>query len=129
MQLAEYLHPLNRESARHLTGEFVLYPVEVVKQLLFNPIISSNITGPLLVALKDYLQEALRVNSLIENAKLAIGAGQHLGSVGMPGVTAELLRKAFDTNATIGSFVTKVREVLPGKPRANFMARIISKFL
>ena len=110
MRLALLSHPVNRESARLTTGAFVAYPVTTAQRFLIEPVTTKTLPPSFVKSLQDYLLEALRINSLMQNAKLVIGAGQHLGSSGMPGSTTELLRKALDTDSTIEALIQSVLE-------------------
>ncbi len=108
LRLAMSSHPVNRESALQLTGAFVTYPVTTVQRLLLEPVTTKTLSTSFVKSLQDYLLEALRINSLIENAKLLIGAGQDLGSMGMAGNTTVLLRKALDAESTIEALIQRV---------------------
>ena len=113
MNLALLSHPANRESALQVTGAFVRYPVSTAERILFEPVTTKSLSPTFVNSLQDYLKEALRINSLIENAKLLIGAGQHLGASGMPGSTTQLLRKALDSESTIEALIEGVLMAMP----------------
>ena len=110
MRLALLSHPVNRESAMLTTGAFVEYPVTTAQRLLIEPVTTKALSPSVVKSLQDYLLEALRINSLMQNAKLVIGAGQHLGSGGMAGSTTDLLRIALDTDSTIEALIQSVLE-------------------
>ena len=113
LRLASLSHPVNRESALQLTGAFVTYPVTTAQRLLLEPVTTRTLSTSFVKSLQDYLLEALRINSLIENAKLLIGAGQDLGSMGIAGNTTVLLRKALDEDATIEALIQRVLDDAP----------------
>lgn len=110
LRLALLSHPVNRESARLTTGAYVAYPVTTAQRLLLEPVTMKILSPTLVKSLQDYLLEALRINSLIENAKILIGTGEHPGSGGMSGSTTEQLRKALDTESTIEALIERVLE-------------------
>ena len=113
MSLAERAHAINDPAAKHLTGAFISYPIQTVEYLLFDPVYSRQMPDPLITTLQNYLEEALRVNSLIENAKLLIGAGQDLGSRGTPGVITESLRDAIYQKSIIHDLIKQVQNTIP----------------
>jgi len=113
MRLAKFIHPINQHSAEHVTGAFVPYPVETVTRLLFDPTLDEKLPVPLSEALQDYIHEALRINSLIENAKLLMSSGKHLGAEGMTAETTKALRKALGTASIIEGLIAKIQEAIP----------------
>ena len=117
--LALLSHPVNRESARLTTGAYVAYPVTTAQRLLLEPVTMKTLSPTLVKSLQDYLLEALRINSLIENAKILIGTGQHPGSGGMSGSTTEQLRKALDTESTIEALIERVLEHVTSPSRSR----------
>jgi hypothetical protein len=112
LRLAILSHPINVESAQHLTGAFVPYPVSTPQRLLIEPVTTKRLPAAFVNSLQEYTLEALRINSLIENAKLHIGAGQNLGSM-VAGNTTELLRKALVSESRIEKLINAVIEQTP----------------
>ena len=110
LQLAKLSHPVNHESAQLLTGAFVTYPVTTAQRLLLEPVTTKTLSPAFVESLQGYLLEALRINSLIENAKLLIGTGQDLGSRGIAGSTTKQLRNALVTESIIDALIERVLE-------------------
>ena len=72
LRIALLSHPVNYESAQLLTGAFVTYPVTTAQRLLLEPVTTKTLSPAFVESLQDYLLEALRINSLMENVKLLI---------------------------------------------------------